>query len=211
MKKSFAVVLMALLLLSFSLIQAQTNFSLGVKAGSNFGNLSFDPDVNSQTTKSSVTGFASGAVAEISFIPMLALQIEPTYLTGGSSLSGPLFSNGATLINGKITFNITYLSIPILLKLKIPIPKSEISPYAFLGPNIGFLLSSKEKDEPNGFPSSEIDQKDFMSSTNFSLEFGVGAGYKVTPQTTITFDGRYSLGLSNILNDKGKQNLGVRE
>ncbi len=47
--------------------------------------------------------------------------------------------------------------------------------------------------------------KDQTSSINFALDFGAGAGFKVTPLTTILFDVRYSLGLANMLNDKGKQ------
>ena len=71
------------------------------------------------------------------------------------------------------------------------------------------MLSAKEKDEPNGYPSSDIDSKDLISSINFSLDFGAGVSYKFNSTTSITLDGRYSLGLSNILSDKGKQSIGA--
>jgi hypothetical protein len=35
-----------------------------------------------------------------------------------------------------------------------------------------------------------------------------GAGYRVSPKVSVTLDVRYSLGLTNILNDKRKQTLG---
>jgi len=207
MKKTLLPILSILLILSFSNINAQPHFAFGVRAGLNFSNLSFDPDIPSQITKSSRTGFMFGALAEIGFTPMLAIQVEPMYATGGAQISGPLFVNGFTPVNGKETFKISMLEIPILLKFKIPISGS-VKPYVFAGPNIAFVTSSKELDEPNGFASNEIDLKDFVTSTNFSIDFGAGAGFNLTPLTVIMLDVRYSLGLSNALTDKGKLNVG---
>jgi len=208
MKKTLLLILSVLLIVTFTNTQAQTKISFGGRAGLSFSNLSFDPDIPSNVTKSSRTGFKFGALAEIGFIPMLAVQIEPMYATGGAQLSGPLYSNGFNSVSGNITYKLSYLEIPILLKVKIPIEKSNIIPYAFLGPNIAFVLSSKELDEPNGYASNEINLKDQTSSINFALDFGAGAGFSVNKQTTIMLDVRYSLGLANLLTDKGKQASG---
>lgn len=207
MKKLFTLLFLVVLLFSFSIIKAQPTISLGARAGLSLANLSFDPDIPSQISKSSRTGFKIGGLAEIGFIPMLAVQIEPMFATGGTELSGPIFNNGFSSVSGKITYKISYLEIPILLKFKIPVPGS-ISPYVFAGPNIGFIMSSKESDEPSGYNSSETDLKDYVSSVNFALDFGAGAGFKVNALTTVLLDVRYSLGLTNVLNDKGKQNYG---
>jgi hypothetical protein len=203
MKKTLLPALIVLLFFS-STSFAQLPFKIGARVGVNFANASYSPDLASGIEKSGVTGFKFGALAELGFIPMLALQIEPMYVQGGSEISGPLFSNGFQLVNGKITSKLSYLEIPILLKLKIPIPGA-VKPYAFAGPNIMFLLSSKETDEASGYPSEESDQKDYTSSTNFALDFGAGVGFDIAPLITLIIDARYSLGLSNLLNDKGKQ------
>ena len=208
MKKIFTVLFALLLLTSLSNVNAQTTFSLGVRGGTNFGNLSFSPDIPSQDSKSSRTGFLFGAAAEIGFIPMLALEVQPTFITGGAQLSGPLYTNGFQTINGNITYKESSLAIPILIEVKIPIKGQPITPYAFLGPNVYFVMSSKELDEPNGYPSSESDQSDLITSVGFALDFGAGAAYKVSPQVSLTLDFRYSLGLTNMLNDKGKQTIG---
>jgi opacity protein-like surface antigen len=210
MKKISILLLIVSLIISSSQIQAQTKISLGARAGLSFSNLSFDPNVPSQITKSSRTGFKVGGLAEISFIPMLAVQIEPMFSTGGSELSGQIFNNGFSSVNGKITYKISYIEIPILLKFKIPLA-GPVSPYVFAGPNIGFIMSSKESDEPSGYASSETDLKDFVSTINFALDFGAGAGFKVTPRIVLMLDIRYSLGMSNVLNDKGKQNFGSNQ
>jgi len=179
-------------------IQAQTTISVGARAGLNIANLSFSPDIaTGGLTKSSRTGFKFGGALEVGFAPIFALQAEPAFITGGSEISGP---------GGKITFKMSYIEIPILFKVRIPVPGA-VTPYAFVGPNLGFVLSSKSLLEAGG-QSQETDWKDETSSVNFGLDFGAGAGFKVAPLTTILLDVRYSLGLTNMLNDKGKQSYG---
>ncbi|MCL4548517.1 MAG: PorT family protein [Bacteroidetes bacterium] len=197
MKKIFVLILAAMLIVASSNIQAQTQVSFGARAGLNIANFSFDPDVATGVTKSSRTGFKFGGALEVGFAPMFALQVEPMFSTGGSELSGQ---------GGKLTFKTSSIEIPILFKVKIPVAGS-VTPYAFVGPNLGFVLSSKSLLEAGG-QSQETDMKDQTSSVNFALDFGAGAGFKVAPLTTILFDVRYSLGLTNMLNDKGKQSFG---
>jgi opacity protein-like surface antigen len=206
MKKIYTILIIAMIGLSVQ-NYAQTKISLGARAGLAFSNMSFSPDVSSQITKSSRTGFEFGAVAEFGFGKMFALQVEPMYATGGCKLSGPLFNNGYYSINGKSTYKLAYLEIPILFKVKIPVT-GQVMPYAFAGPNIGINLSAKETDEPDGYASQENDQKDYVSSVNFALDFGAGASFALNKATSLMLDVRYSLGLSNILSDKGKQSLG---
>lgn len=194
MKKVLLSILSVLLILSFSNINAQTRISLGARAGLNIASLSYSPDIASGVTKSSRTGFKFGALVEIGFTPMIAVQIEPMFVAGaGSELSSTF---------GKATLKLSYLEFPILFKFKIPVSGS-VRPYVFAGPNIGLVMSAKVLNEPNGFPSSESDQKDFTSSILFALDFGAGAGFNMAPNTTLIFDVRYSFGMSNLLNEKG--------
>ncbi len=203
--KSRMLPLVLIFLFISSTAFAQLPFKLGVKAGINFSSVSYNPDLPSIISNSGHTGFLFNAIFEMGFIPMLALQVEPGYIQGGAEISGPIFAdNLGQRVSGKITSKVSYLEIPILLKLKIPIPVG-VSPYVYAGPDIAFLLSSNETDEPNGYPSNESDQKDFTSSTNFGLDLGAGVGIDLVPLTTLILDIRYSLGLSNILNDKGQQ------
>ncbi|MBI5730018.1 MAG: hypothetical protein HY963_02675 [Ignavibacteriales bacterium] len=85
MKKILSLLLVVLLLTTYSNIQAQTKISFGARAGLSFNNLSFDPDLQAGVTKSSRTGFKFGALAEIGFVPMLAIQIEPMFVTGAGA------------------------------------------------------------------------------------------------------------------------------
>lgn len=199
MKKILLPILSILLILTFSNINAQTHISFGVRAGLNIASLSFDPDLAGGINKSSRTGFKFGGALEVGFAPMFALQIEPMYSQGGCVLDNVPFG----FTNGKVTFKVSYIEIPILFKVKIPV-KGSVTPYAFVGPNLGLVLSANQLAEGGG-QSQETDIKDQTTSMVFALDFGAGAGIKVTPLTTVILDVRYSLGLSSVLNDKGKQ------
>jgi opacity protein-like surface antigen len=207
MKKLFSVLFVIALLASLSNTQAQAKFSLGLRGGTNFANLSWDPDISAYS-KSSRTGVLFGAAAEIGFNPMFALQIEPTYLAGGCKLSGST-TYGTLKINEDITFKVSYLAIPILFKVKIPV-QGPVTPYAFVGPNVFFIMSPKAVDDISGAvsTSTETDLKDNVTSVGFALDFGAGAGYKVDKNVALTLDVRYSLGLTNMLNDTGKKSFG---
>ena len=86
MKKALLPAIVLLLFFS-STAFAQLPFKLGARVGLNLGNLSFNPDIPSNVDKSSRTGFKFGAVAELGFIPMFALQIEPMYVMRGAKFT----------------------------------------------------------------------------------------------------------------------------
>jgi opacity protein-like surface antigen len=94
---------------------------------------------------------------------------------------------------------VSYLQIPVLFRVKFL--EGQVRPYGFAGPNIGFVLSSKAKFQ--GFANiqdGEYDVKSTTSSTDFGLEFGGGAEFKVAKQVALTGDVRFNLGLSNLDN-----------
>lgn len=169
---------------------AQVTFGIGPKIGINFSSISYDPDLTlaNGVTKSGLTGIMFGAAAEIGFGPMFAVQVEPTY-----DQKGDKFEQGSA----KQTSTATFLEFPILFKVKFL--QGSFKPYAFVGPSIGFTLSSKVKVEGAG-PGfdGETDNKNNTSSTDFALAFGGGGEYKVAQKVGITGDVRYALGLSNL-------------
>lgn len=186
MKKIIAVTIYLIILFCFQQINAQT-FSLGARAGLSLANLSFDPDLPSYVEKSGRTTVKLGVLAEVGFANMFALQVEPMYGQGGAKLSAG---------GQEETDKVSYFEIPILFKVKIPV-SGPVTPYAFAGPNLAFVTSAKS--ETGG---QEYDIKDQVTSTNFGLDFGVGAGFKVAPLVSIILDVRYSLGLTNLLKEQ---------
>lgn len=190
-----------------STANTQVQFGLGLKAGLALSSASVDPDpyeglqVQGITSKKSGgTGFGVSAVGELTFGRMFALSIEPGYTQ--KSVKWELTQGRAQASDER---TVSYLQIPVLFRVKFI--EGTVRPYAFVGPNIGLVLSSKAKFQ--GFaqiPDGEYDVKNTTSSIDFGLEFGGGTEFKVTRQVALVGDIRYNLGLSNL--EKSPQQQG---
>ena len=172
---------------------AQQVVKFGPKAGVNIASLNGgegDTDMK--------IGFHVGAFAEIFFTDKFALQPEIVYSDQGNK-----YKNSETIAGISYTEegkgNLSYINVPIMAKYYV------IEGLAVeLGPQVGFLMSAKEKYEQtmSGGGTSvteetEEDIKDYMNSVDFGL--GVGANYNLS--NGFFAGARYNLGFSDIFKD----------
>ncbi len=170
---------------------AQMKFGAGLRLGMNFGTLSFNPDiytVGNNISKTGRTGFMIGAMSELEFAKMFAVEFSPTFAMKGGGYQD---TQGGTDI-GKYS----ELELPVLFKVKFL--QGMIRPYAFVGPNIGLVMSATESLTPANGQGQDTDIKSNTSSIDFALDFGGGAEYMVMKNFGILMDVRYSLGLSDL-------------
>lgn len=218
MKKFFLLILSLTLFFSINSIQAQTHFGVGARAGLNLANTSYSPDVNSVVPGASQSGrtlFLVGGIFQLAFAGPLALEVEPTYIQKGTVLEGSniTFLNAQNVeevfTNLKLTYKFSYIELPILLRVYIPVQGINLKPYAEAGPTVGFNLSSSYTADYTiqfqGSGSTNQDNSSNTSSVEFGLAFGAGLEYGVAPSTSIGLDIRYSLGLSDILTNQTAQ------
>lgn len=179
MKKLF----LAITVVAFSAVttQAQTT-SFGLKGGMTSANIT-EKFESVSVSLSSKIGFYAGAFADIGVSENFGIQPELFYSLLGAKLKGTDGDPDASLDLG-------YINLPVLAKYK----KDGFS--AFLGPQIGYLLSAKSKSG-----SDTEDEKDQLKSTDFSGVIGVG--YTLT--NGFGFDARYQLGFTNISKDATDQ------
>jgi hypothetical protein len=177
------VILVMLTSASFMFASAQVQF--GVKAGYNLANLTISP---SQSGVSSKSDFNAGILASIPLFISCSLQPEVMYSGQGASFSD-------SFATGKLNYG--YLNVPVLFKYQ-----HTSGLFAETGPQIGFLLSAKEKSG-----SQSADTKSNTQSTDFSWAFGVG--YKI-PKMNLGIDVRYNLGLTNLVKGSGSSNGTVK-
>lgn len=136
-KLSFLVI--AVLVFSASRIQAQ-GLHLGIKAGTNISQLtgrSFDEGFQ--------WNFMAGAFAEVNFSSKWGIQPEVLFSqtsTQTASNFSDVYEQGINSRNVKLN----YLSIPILLSYKLPIPIIRLQ----AGPQFGILLNTSENITGNG-------------------------------------------------------------
>ncbi|MDO5616585.1 MAG: porin family protein [Cruoricaptor ignavus] len=136
----------------------------GVKAGMNVSN------VSNSDAKSKV-GFNAGVFMNAPIAESFSIQPEVLYNNLGAK-------------NGNTTLNLDYIAVPVMFQYKAT-PEF----YLEAGPEFGFLVSAKAKNNGN-----KADVKDGMETFNFGV--GVGAGYYFTQN--IGINARYVAGFTDV-------------
>jgi len=196
--------LFLVLLLAFS-ATAQVNF--GIKAGANMAKITGDgwddveDFVEASIDSKFKMGFAFGLTAEM---PLgeggFAIQPEVLYVMKGGK--------GDMTIEGyDITAEIKqdYVEIPVLFKYNLQ-TEGSVAPSFFAGPVVAFNVASKvewdgipaEAPEDEVPPDGDIENN---KSVDFGVTFGGGVGMAVGETGKLTFDLRYTLGLTEIFDD----------
>jgi len=181
MKQRTTILIFLLAFIFINLNYAQ-NYSFGIKGGLNLAKLggSDVSNVDSRTT------FNAGGFVE--FVVSDFIGIQPELLFTMKGAKEKFDYEGVTL---KSEVKLTYLEIPVLFKLYVPVEGVSFKPFIYAGPSIGFKLSSKIKVSSGG-ESVEEDIED-LKSTDFGFNFGVGSN--IGP---IIIGIRYNLGLTSI-------------
>jgi hypothetical protein len=125
-------------------------------------------------------GFMGGVFLALNFGRVVTLQWEVLYTMKGAdyvalddSFTDKLYAD--------------YIEVPLLLKLKIPMPI--IQPFVFAGPTVGFKL--QEKRELNGVPLTDK----LLKNNDYGAIFGAG----VNLGRNFMVDARYSLGMQKVI------------
>ncbi len=150
----------------------------GFKLGIGIANISTDYEELNEFLDSRV-GFSGGVFLTYAIDRQFSIQPEILYVSKGAAKDFFFFD---------AHWNLDYLEIPVLLKLDLA-PEDKVHPSLFAGPALDILMASKFH-----VLNEEYDIKDFTKSMDVSLIFGAGLDYK-----RVTFDIRYSLGLSGVV------------
>jgi hypothetical protein len=166
---------LSLLLLTGLASSAQVTY--GPKIGLNLAKIRFSSEFHDGGFKA---GLFFGGYLNYSINSKFSVQPELFYsMEGGKDKSTTSSSSG--------TINSGFLNIPVLLKYSTP-----SGFFGEAGPQLGFLLSNKEK-----WNGSKVDIKEYYKSIEF--RFPIGIGYKFSNAASV--DLRYSAGLSAINKD----------
>ncbi len=196
MKKSSLIVVALTVLFA---IAANAQHRVGVIGGINIANVKVaDLDPGDVINNRHLLGI--GGIFDFKLSNNAALRLEPMFLKKGATLQ---ISDSFDTVDFK--FGFSYLELPIFLKLDLG--NRTFRPYVMAGPTIGFLLNSKLQIEVNG---TEVDKTDIDSVTegiDFALNFGAGISFEMGAKS-IFVEGRYALGLKDIIADGTVEILG---
>lgn len=150
-------------------IQAQIKF--GIKVGLNLANLTGDVEGAKM-----IPSFHAGAL--VNFALNETIGVQPEVLFSGQGTKG---SGGKDVLS--------YVNVPLLVQYN-----HTSGFYAEAGPQIGFLISAKEKLSWR----DDFDLKNSFKSIDFSG--AVGLGFKTS--MGLGFGARYNFGLTNLIKER---------
>lgn len=131
-------------------------------------------------------GLCAGGFIRFNIGKIFAIQPEFLYTMKGAKFEETVLDEAM-----KYTMNLSYLEIPVFVKLMIPTPGG-IKPSLFAGPAVAIKLSGKTKLKYAGQTIEEEDVEN-MKDTDFGLIIGAGVDFG-----KLTVDLRYVLGLTAI-------------
>jgi hypothetical protein len=152
------------------LILSSTNFSGDAPPGGSY---------------SGQSNFGAGVMFDYYLKNDVALSLQPAVVRKGSDLQ---FKSRGVVVD-QITYELTYLSIPLALKIT---GTARNRVYASAGLELNILLESKRKDD-----LADSGEGQESEPLELAASFGIG-GLITTGRNYILIEGRYTQGLSNI-------------
>jgi len=184
----------SLLATFFSLIIVPTyaQLSFGIKGGTNIAEYSFK-DNGTNINQESINGFTLGAVLEIGLGGNIFLQPEAVFIQKGSKVQ---------VLTEENKFNVNYLDIPLLLKMKI-VNSNVFNVNLLAGPSFGMALNGEETMSGQ---TIDINFGGENGLKRFDLGINAGGGVAVNLGSIGVFgDVRYLFGVSNISDDANRE------
>ena len=159
---------------------SEAQVRLGVKAGYNLSTLRYIGLVQ-LTNQKSQSGFNAGLLVSIPLSEYISLQPEASYSTQGTKYQ---------IDTANAAYHYNYLNIPILIKYL-----HATGLFAETGFHIGFPLIAK-----NVVAGKSEDIKSKTYSPDYAWVAGLGY---IMPETNLSIDIRYNLGLISITSPEG--------
>ena len=161
---------------------ARADIQFGIKAGGNMAKpTGLDAHDPLAALKNKV-GFNGGIFLALNFGRVVTIQWEALYTM-----------KGATYVALDDTYTdklyADYIEVPLLLKLRIPLPV--IQPFVFAGPTVGFKLQEKLESNGEEVPLTE----NLLKNNDYGAIFGAGLNLG----RNFMVDVRYSLGLQKVI------------
>ncbi len=168
------------LLIFLTIILVSTTHAYGVKliVGGHLAKYAVEPEVVGDEWKNK-TGVLVGGGIELFSVPHISLDIDGFYFRKGSKFESA---------TEELDYTLDVISITPVVRVKfLPGP----SPYVLGGGEFSYILTHKRDD---------VDIKATYKSFDYGLVFG--AGFRMSmPGASLFFEGRYHLGVANILKD----------
>jgi len=161
---------------------ADASVQFGIKAGANMAKPTGADAQDPMATLKSKVGFMGGIFLAFNFGRVVTIQSEVLYTMKGATY---------VALDDSYTDKLyaDYIEVPLLLKLKIPLPV--VQPFVFAGPTVGFKLNEKLESNGEEIPLEES----ILKNNDYGAIFGAGLNLG----RNFMIDVRYSLGMQKVI------------
>lgn len=146
------------------------------------------------------SGAAIGGFLAFPISPYVAFQPEFHYIPRGAEyhFHGSVPGFGTLDLTEQLRFS--YFEIPVLFRVT-PAPGRVVSPVLVFGPSIGLSLGASLQASSALGPSTSADISELMKAVSIGAVVGAGMEVAVSGATSFVVQGRYTMGLSNLVDD----------
>jgi len=185
-KQPFLFVAVALVTIILTSIPSRAQMKFGLFGGQDYAGAAAQGS----------SGYVVGLAYESPLIGPLSLLTE-TYVVKRTFKDATTIPSGSPNAGNMQSWieELTSLQTPILLKIT-PVDGT-FAPFVFIGPNIGFKLSSASMPDSTG-TSPAIDQNSLYNFLDISIQVGGGIGVRIFPILWLVGDVRYAFGLTDV-------------
>lgn len=207
MYRLFVIVLVALVACwAIPAVAAPGDIHVGVKGGLNLANMGGDSLDGVDTSMK--TGFGAGGVFSYTVSDIFSIQPEVLYTQKGFKETDNSSGTEETY-----KFKVNYIEIPVLAKVSMPPkPGNKFLPHFLIGPAVAIEAGCKQAGESGGASfeadcdSQELDPEFQIKTKSVDVGGVVGAGmdFLAGPKGMVTLDARFTMGLTNIIDQEGE-------
>jgi hypothetical protein len=192
--KKFLVACLAALCVVAVLPQA-LSAGIGFKGGLSLSKFAVEPADSIPFPIKSLTGPVGGIFFGAGLGP-LSFQTEILYVRMGMK---------GTFEGSSVEYRLDYVQVPLLLKIRV-IPAGPVRPIVYAGGYGSYRLKAKGV-MTNGTDTETADLDDTFQKYDYGVLGGAGLEFKL-PGILLSVEGRYNLGLANVIKDPGEGESG---
>jgi len=185
--KKFLVVTMVALCVA-ALLPQSLAAGVGIKGGLSLSKFAIEPAGTVPFPIENLTGPVAGLYLNLG-LGFVSFEADALYARMGMK---------GTFEGTTMEYRLDYIQVPLMLKVKI-IPAGPIRPFIFAGGYGSYLFKAKGvMTSEEGTDSGDLG--DMFEKYDYGAVGGVGVAFKL-PGLTLSAEGRYNLGLANIVKD----------
>ncbi len=176
------------------------------------------PDIKGYESDGSKIGFIYGLMMDYNFSKNYAVDIglEVSY-RGGKLKYDYVLSQNVTA-NGKMTYNIKYLEIPLSIKMKTNeigymtyYGQFGVQPGINIGAKMDYVYTQVNPSAPvNSVSDKDVDIANQIVDVNVSILFGIGTEYRISGNTSIMLGLQFSNGFTDLIKNNDQNGTPIK-